>query len=376
MEMDNVNNKLNTVLGLFRNIISLNNRRKLIAKRLESKYPQRRMLCQGGYSSKIFKLVMQKDNATVRKYLRLTVTSLESVFNYSKQFLKTEKGWSCYFNITVFLYWLGCGASYRVTGASFEISRYTVRDIVHKCLKGFLTFKSSVIKYPMESEFSEISRQFNQLAGSTIFDRALGVIDGTHIPIAVPTRLRDEYMNRKSFTSLNLQAVCSSTNKFLSICVGFPGSMPDEAVLYNSELFNTHSFPPAGYYLLGDNAYSCRASPIGILTPYKRLQPLTARQKKFNALHSKARSIIENTFGTLKLRWRSIFDNVLRLKVEHCIETIAVACVMHNICLNDGFEIDEKYNISEDLKYEEVLIEDENIAAAVMRDEIANNIRL
>ncbi|XP_037930987.1 protein ALP1-like [Teleopsis dalmanni] len=357
----------------FFELIQLNNRRKIMINRFLEEYPEHGLLCQSGYSSEIFRAVVKKDNVIIRKHLRLTVIALERVFNYGARFINTEKGWSDRFIITVFLYWLGCGASYRVTGASFGISRYTVRDIVHKCLKGFLSLKSSVIKYPAESEFEGICTKFNQRAGTTIFNRALGAIDGTHIPIDVPTLLRDQYMNRMSFTSINLQAVCSSSKEFLSICVGFPGSMHDEQVLKSSELFNLRNFPPPGYYLLGDSAYCCRTNPIAILTPYKRLQPLTARQKKFNELHSKARTVIESTFAALKMRWRSIFDKVLRLNLEHCVQTVAVACVMHNICLNDGFEIDE---VLEDLKYEEVLIEDEDIAAAVMRDEIANNIQM
>ncbi|XP_037930961.1 putative nuclease HARBI1 [Teleopsis dalmanni] len=337
----------------FGKLMELYSQHNKLKERFLEEYPNRELLCQNGYSSAIFRAVVEKDNTIIRKHLRLTVIALERVFNYGERFLNTKTGWNDRFIITVFLYWLGCGASYRVTGASFRISRYTVRDIVYKCLKGFLSLKSSVIKYPAES-----------------------AIDGTHIPIAVPVRLRDQYMNRKSFTSINLQAVCSSNKEFLSICVGFPGSVHDERVLQSSELFNLQNFPPPGYYLLGDSGYCCRTSPIAILTPYKRLQPLTARQKKFNELHSKARTVIECTFGALKIRWRSIFDKVLRLNLEHCVQTIAVACIMHNICLNDGLDLIEVNNIVEDCYYDGVATENENIDAISMRDEIANNIHM
>ncbi|XP_037944718.1 protein ALP1-like [Teleopsis dalmanni] len=360
----------------FGKLMELYSQHNKLKERFLEEYPKRELLCQNGYTSAIFRAVVGKDNSIIRKHLRLTVIALERVFNYGARFLNTKTGWNDRFIITVFLYWLGCGASYRVTGASFGISRYTVRDIVYKCLKGFLSLKSSVIKYPAESECESISTKFNQRAGTTIFNRALGAIDGTHIPIAVPVRLRDQYMNRKSFTSINLQAVCSSNKEFLSICVGFPGSVNDERVLQSSELFNLQNFPPPGYYLLGDSGYCCRTSPIAILTPYKRLQPLTARQKKFNELHSKASTVIECTFGALKIRWRSIFDKVVRLNLEHCVQTIAVACIMHNICLNDGLDLIEVNNIVEDCHYEGVATENENIDAISMRDEIANNIRL
>lgn len=306
----------------------------------------------------------------MRKHLRLSVAALEKVVDYSTRFLSSNKGWQKHLYVTVFLYWLGCGASYRVTGASFNISRYTIRDIVHKCLDGFLQLLPIVIKYPTEDMYADISRKFNQRARTQIFHSALGAIDGSHVRISVPTRLRDQYMNRKAFTSLQLQAVCSSSGEFFSICVGYPGSVHDERVLKNSKLYKEKKFPPPGYYLLGDSGYKCRLQPIPIITPFKRTRQATqlaSNQRRFNELHSKARCVVESAFGIMKARWRSLLDKTLQLSIRNCAKTIAVACIMHNICLNDGLLTGmEDINETASLENEELLYDDDNDDSAAI----------
>lgn len=50
---------------------------------------------------------------------------------------------------------------------------------------------------------------------------------------------------------------------------------------------------------------------------------------------------MECAFGILKIRWRSIFDKALELKIENSIKTIFAACVLHNICVESGDLVDE-----------------------------------
>jgi len=67
---------------------------------------------------------------------------------------------------------------------------------------------------------------------------------------------------------------------------------------------------------------------------------LTSRQKNFNICHSSARVVIERAFGLLKTRFRSI-RTVLAMDRYDLIPMFIIACcVMHNICLLRGDEID------------------------------------
>lgn len=251
------------------------------------------------------------------------------------------QGYCLKFRLCVFLYWLACGASYRVTGVSFGISRYSVRTIVHKMLDNFVEISNKIIKLPNAETYYEIGHKFNLRARTSIFSKAVGAIDGCHVQIMVPTHLHEQYINRKLNYSLNVMAVCDSSGKFINIFAGYPGSVHDQRILKNSDLYKKATFPPTNFYLLGDSGYTCSLRPVPIITPFRKDHTLTPRERHFNLLHSRARSIIESSFGRLKTRWRSIFQKSMELKIENCVKTILACCVMHNICINDGVDVED-----------------------------------
>ena len=95
-------------------------------------------------------------------------------------------------------------------------------------------------------------------SGEFGYVQAVGAIDGSHVRIKCPPALHDQYINRKLDYSIQCQGVCDSNHKFLDICVGYPGSVHDTRVMYNSPLYYRRLYPPPGYYLLGDGGYPCR----------------------------------------------------------------------------------------------------------------------
>ena len=72
------------------------------------------------------------------------------------------------------------------------------------------------------------------------FPSCAGAIDGTHIPIQAPLENRTDYINRKSYHSIVMQACALVDSKYLfrDVVVGWPGSVHDVRVLSNSELYN------------------------------------------------------------------------------------------------------------------------------------------
>uniref|UniRef100_A0A8D8ST34 Nuclease HARBI1 n=1 Tax=Cacopsylla melanoneura TaxID=428564 RepID=A0A8D8ST34_9HEMI len=87
---------------------------------------------------------------------------------------------------------------------------------------------------------------------------------------------------------------------------------------------------PPSSYLLSDSAYELRSFNI---TPYSGAT--TAEQKEFNYQHSKVRVLIEQAFGRLK----GIFRRVQKIectKVENCTKLVSVACIFHNIAIDDN----------------------------------------
>lgn len=92
---------------------------------------------------------------------------------------------------------------------------------------------SAFIVWPISSEqrTKEIIDRFNGVPN------CIGCIDGCHIPIKGPRFKREDYINRKGYASIILQAVCDSEYLFTDIHIGWPGSVHDARVLRNSPLY-------------------------------------------------------------------------------------------------------------------------------------------
>ena len=89
--------------------------------------------------------------------------------------------------------------------------------------------------------------------------------------------------------------------------------------------------------LLGDPAYPLRPWRM---TPFHTGGALTAAQQRFNCHLSKARVIIERTFGKLKSRWRCLLKQ-LEESMERVPQTIITCCILHNICILMDDQLDE-----------------------------------
>lgn len=186
-------------------------------------------------------------------------------------------GWGATIETLVFLFWLACGASYRVVSRVFGMPRSTVHYIVHRVTKEVVA------------------------------------IDGCHIRIKPPSGPDGQcYRNRKLFPSIILQAVCDHQGRFIDTYVGWPGSVHDSRVLRHSPLYAQSSYPPPGHFILADGGYPCLQRPLPLITPYKR-QVQGVGAQRFNSHHSRARSIIERAFGMMKTRFRSIFLQALEV---------------------------------------------------------------
>jgi hypothetical protein len=151
------------------------------------------------------------------------------------------------------------------------------------------------------------------------FPVCLGAIDGTDVPTLALTENHGDYINRKGYHSVLMQAVVDCHYMFRNIVVGWPGSVHDARVLSNSEIFTIgeeNRLSPADYrvnvggkavrpVILGDPAYPLLS---WLLKPYLE-NPNTIRQhRRFNYRLRRARVTAENVFA----RWKSRFRRFLR----------------------------------------------------------------
>lgn len=163
----------------------------------------------------------------------------------------------------------------------------------------------------------------------------IGCIDGSYISIRCPAKkVRSTYVNRHSYPSLTLQALCDHKKKFLDVTTGHPSKIHDSRIFRTSRLSSKlpHVCCSGKYHVLGDAAYPLRDY---LITPFRNYGHLDARQRAFNYHFSATRVKIENAFGDLKARFRQLL-HLDFLFVDKMNKFIIACCVLHNMCINCG----------------------------------------
>lgn len=284
--------------------------------------------------------------AELRQDFRLSRRAMHAV----QRLLQTEQdhGWGRELEVLIYVYWLAHGLSYIVVARVFNVPKSTVHRVVHKVANYICRNLRRAVALPQAAELAAVGQGFAQLSGSPAFTNVVGAIDGSHIRIKPPARHRIDYLNYKGFYSINMQAVCDSTGRFLDIFVGYPGSVHDTRVMKNSSLYKVRRYPPPGYILLGDGGYPCLDTPICLMTPYK--EPVTGPvQGRYNYRHAKGRSIIERAFGVMKTRWRCTLFKALEVKPTFAPQVIASCAFLHNVCLDNGDLLEPDEDVAQDL---------------------------
>ena len=168
-----------------------------------------------------------------------------------------------------------------------------------------------------------------------------GAIDATHIAILAPTENHTDYVNRKGYHSILMQAVVDCNYLFRDVVIGWPGSVHDPRMFSNSTIFvkgNENCLFPVDLtkeicredvppVILADAAYPLLP---WVLKGYPRNEA-TRSQRLFNYRLSRARMTVENTFGRWKGRYIR-FSKWVDMDVTALVQVILTSCILHNIC--------------------------------------------
>ena len=168
-----------------------------------------------------------------------------------------------------------------------------------------------------------------------------GSIDGSIIKIASPHAVnfipREFWSKRKQSYSLNLMVICDHRKRFIFADSRWPGSTCDTGAVARSR-FLTNLFVqrdvtlfPQPYMILADGGFhkrTCFVAPD--LPAHNRLE------NSFNTSISRARCVIENAFGLLKMKWRRLHQHSVAENTILIPQLILCACVLHNICIDAG----------------------------------------
>ena len=82
------------------------------------------------------------------------------------------------------------------------------------------------------------------------FQDAIGAIDGSHIPVALPSSCCEQFHNCKGFLSQNALFICNFDLQFTYILSGWEGSATD-ACVYDDAISNDLQIPHGKYFLTG-----------------------------------------------------------------------------------------------------------------------------
>ena len=241
--------------------------------------------------------------------------------------------------LAMILYYLASTAEHRTIANLFGVSRaFLCNCFKDVCCAIIKNLQKRFIYIPTNDELEPVLESYKEKWG---FPMCAGAIDGTHIPIIAPKENQIDYVNRKGYHSVVMQAVVDCNYLFRDIVIGWPSSVHDARILSNSKLYkkeNDKRLSPdtreriggqdVPIIILGDPAYSLLP---GLLKPYLENINTPIHLKAFNYRLSRARMTVENTFGRWKGRFRR-FSKRIDMKVPGVVNLIAASCILHNIC--------------------------------------------
>ena len=138
-------------------------------------------------------------------------------------------------HVAITLWCLATPAEYQTVGHLFGVSRSSVCEIVHETCSAIVSvLLKTYIKFPTGDNIDNVVREFK---GKWGVPQCFGAIDGTHIPVSVPTKNHTDYYNLKGWYSMLIQGLVDASYCFLHICVGWPGSVHDARVFVHSSLY-------------------------------------------------------------------------------------------------------------------------------------------
>ena len=251
--------------------------------------------------------------------------------------------------VALTLWFLATGADFRTIAHLFGVSKSTVSVVVRDVSSAILQLLPRYIRFPTGDALKEVVAGFKTEYG---FPQCAGAIDGSHIPIVSPTECPADYYNRKGWHSIVLQGAVDNNGRFTDIYVGWPGRVHDARVFANSTLFQrgqTKTLLPdwtekisdvnVPLVMLGDPAYPLLR---WLMKGFPDSGNLTRAEKHFNYRLSKARVIVEHTYGRLKGRWRCLLKR-LDVSTASVPGLVGACCVLHNLCEMHGDSFDQEW---------------------------------
>jgi hypothetical protein len=278
--------------------------------------------------------------------------------------------------VAVCLWRLATGDPLRIVSKKFGLGISTCHKLVLEVCTAIKTvLMPKYLQWPNEASLRKIKTEFEGISG---IPNVVGSMYTSHVPIIAPKisvaayfNKRHTERNQKTSYSITVQGVVDTNGVFTDVCIGWPGSMPDDQVLEKSALFQRANNGGLlnGVWIVGTSGYPLMD---WVLVPYSQ-QNLTWTQHGFNEKIGEIQKVAKDAFARLKGRW-SCLQKRTEVKLQDLPVVLGACCVLHNICEMKGEKMDPdlKVDIIDDEMVPEVGLRSVNSLKA--RDAIAHNL--
>ncbi|XP_019059397.1 PREDICTED: putative nuclease HARBI1 [Tarenaya hassleriana] len=271
---------------------------------------------------------------------------------------------------------LATGEPLRLVSKKFGLGISTCHKIVLEVCKAIKdVLMPKYLQWPDDEALRNITEEFESISG---VPNIVGSMYTTHVPIVAPKISVSMYFNKrhternqKTSYSITIQAVVNPKGVFTDLCIGWPGSMPDDQVLEKSLLYQRAS---NGGLLNGMWVVGGKGHPLldWVLVPYTQ-KNLTWAQHAFNENIGTVQWVAKEAFGRLKGRWACLQKRT-EVKLQDLPTVLGACCVLHNICEIKGENLDP--GLVAQVMDDEVVPENalRSVHAVKARDTIAHNL--
>jgi hypothetical protein len=229
--------------------------------------------------------------------------------------------------VLIALQYYATGTFHMVVGDPLQVNQSTANRAIHRVTHALCMRINDFVKFPDDANsLSEIKDGFFNMRQ---FPGVIGCVDGTHIWIQRPHENEADYVNRKGYSSINVQVICDHRGKLTNIVARWPGSAHDSRILRSSQVWDMMEGGMVRGCILGDSGYPCRN---WLMTPLLHVQ--TAKERRYNAAHKGTRVLVEQTIGRWKRRFHILHLQSRLKNPESTCRVIAATAVLHNIAVD------------------------------------------
>ncbi|KAK6927257.1 Harbinger transposase-derived nuclease domain [Dillenia turbinata] len=277
--------------------------------------------------------------------------------------------------VAVCIWRLATGEPLRLVSKRFGLGISTCHKLVLEVCSAIRTvLMPKFLQWPDEESLKRIKDEFEAVSG---IPNVVGSMYTTHIPIIAPKisvaayfNKRHTERNQKTSYSITVQGVVDPKGVFTDVCIGWPGSMPDDQVLEKSALFQrANGGLLKGVWIVGSCGYPLMD---WVLVPYTQ-QHLTWTQHAFNEKIGEIQKVAKDAFARLKGRWCCLQKRT-EVKLQDLPVVLGACCVLHNICeiRNEDVDPELKFELVDDEMVPEVGLR--SVSSMKARDAIAHNL--